>query len=128
MKQTQFNNMMKELINLRTECDNVVSKAGRREDFEKLTIHEANHTINIARVLESKQTIFFNAELYHIIGMGNLSAKQQSMFLKEVKKLSSSRGRLKMVAGITIPSMGEVADKSKYECKTLGIKLIQKND
>lgn len=128
MKQTQFDAMMKQLINLRTECDNVVSKAGRKEDFEKLTIHEANHTINIARVLESKQTIFFNAELYHIIGMGNLSAKQQSMFLKEVKKLSSSRGRLKMVAGITIPSMGEVADKSKYECKILGAKLVHKND
>lgn len=123
MVKEQFDNMMAQAINLYNKCETVVAQCGKKSDFENLTIKQAKHCVDLARVLQSQQDKLLKNELYHVIGMSDLNAVQMSMFLKVIKNISNTRGMIKLISSYAVPTAGEKNKESIYDCKVLNIKL-----
>lgn len=94
--------------------------------FDHLTIGQVKDLTEKARDLQSKTDTFLKDELYHIIGMGNLSASQTATLNKLVKDITVHRSVVKAVAGLpTLPT--KVSSVSKYKSKTFGFALHSNN-
>jgi hypothetical protein len=94
--------------------------------FDHLTIGQAKELTVKARDLQSKTDQFLKQDLYHIIGMGNLSASQSAALNKLVKDITAYRTVVKSLAALpTLPN--GVANTSSYKATTFGLKLENKN-
>lgn len=94
--------------------------------FDHLTIGQVKDLTEKARDLQSKTDMFLKDELYHIIGMGNLSASQTATLNKLVKDITVHRSVVKAVAGLpTLPT--KISSVSKYKSKTFGFALHSTN-
>lgn len=94
--------------------------------LDHLTIGQAKGLIARARDLVSKTDSFFTADLYHIIGMGNLSASQSAILNKLVKEITEHRTVAKTLAALPdLPN--KITNTSTYKSKTLGLTLSKKN-
>lgn len=94
--------------------------------FDHLTIGQVKDLTEKARDLQSKTDTFLKDELYHIIGMGNLSASQTATLTKLVKDITVHRSVVKAVAGLpTLPT--KISSVSKYKSKTFGFALHSAN-
>lgn len=83
--------------------------------------------ITKARDLQSKTDSFLHNDLYHIIGMGNLSASQAAALNKLVKGITEHRTVIKTLAALpTLPN--GVANTSSYKATTFGLKLENKKN
>ena len=93
--------------------------------LDHLTIGQAKELNVKAKELLSKTDIFLTTELYHIIGMGNLSASQSATLNKLVKDITMHRSVVKTVAGLpTLPT--KISAVSKYKTTNFGLKLEHK--
>jgi hypothetical protein len=93
--------------------------------LDHLTIGQAKELNVKAKDLLSKTDLFLTAELYHIIGMGNLSASQTATLNKLVKDITMHRSVVKAVAGLpTLPA--KISSVSDYKSKIFGLKLEHK--
>jgi hypothetical protein len=93
--------------------------------FDHLTIGQAKELTVKARDLQSKTDQFLKQDLYHIIGMGNLSASQSAALNKLVKDITAYRTVVKTVAAF--PSLPNAVHKiSIYKSTTFGLKLKNK--
>lgn len=94
--------------------------------FDHLTVGQVKDLTEKARDLQSKTDTFLKDELYHIIGMGNLSASQAATLNKLVKDITMHRSVVKAVAGLpTLPT--KISSVSKYKSKTFGFALHSTN-
>jgi hypothetical protein len=94
--------------------------------FDHLTVGQVKELTEKARDLQSKTDTFLKDELYHIIGMGNLSASQTATLNKLVKDITVHRSVVKAVAGLpTLPA--KINSVSKYKSKTFGFALHSNN-
>ena len=92
--------------------------------LDHLTIGQAKEMTVKARYLQSKTDQFLKQDLYHIIGMGNLSASQAATLNKLVKGITDHRSVVKTLAALpTLPNMGK---GSTYKATTFGLKLESK--
>ena len=94
--------------------------------FDHLTIGQVKDLTEKARDLQSKTDTFLKDELYHIIGMGNLSASQTATLNKLVKDITMHRSVVKAVAGLPILPT-KISSVSKYKSKTFGFALHSNN-
>jgi hypothetical protein len=93
--------------------------------FDHLTIGQAKELTVKARDLQSKTDQFLKQDLYHIIGMGNLSASQSAALNKLVKDITAYRTVVKSLAALpTLPN--GIAKTSTYKATTFGLKLKNK--
>lgn len=122
MEKTMFNQIITNYTKIATECEEFV-KIGGDFDLENLTIKEFKELIAKARSLQSKSDGILHNELYHIIGMGNLTAAQTQKLCAVIKKIASARSYFKPVATYVLNKLPEVPDKSSYKCDVAGIKL-----
>jgi hypothetical protein len=89
---------------------------------EHLTIGQATDLSERARDLQSKTDQFLKQDLYHVIGMGNLSASQMATTTKLVKDLTEHRTLMKTLAALpALPK--KISTSSEYKSKSLGVKL-----
>lgn len=95
-------------------------------NLDHLTIGQAKELTIKARDLQGKTDIFLTTDLYHIIGMGNLSASQAATLNKLVKGITEHRTVIKTIAALpTLPD--KVATTSSYTTKSFNIKFFSKN-
>ena len=88
-----YNNLLK-----RVEwCDARIGPIKKKEDFNNLTVKDYLELLATSRTLQSDMDKIL-VETYHIIGMGNLTAKQQSQFISLLKRFLDYRSDLKMLA------------------------------
>lgn len=92
-------------------------------DLNNLTIKAFKDLMEKAKTLQSKTDKILRNELYHLIGMGNLTATQTQKLCAVVKRISASRSYFKPVAGYILNKLPDVPDKSSYKCELAGIKL-----
>lgn len=115
---TKYITQSAELTEACVVCDRIT--------FDHLTIGQAKELTTKARDLQSKTDSFLHNDLYHIIGMGNLSASQAASLNKLVKGITEHRTVIKTLAALpTLPS--GVANTSIYKASTFGLKLENKN-
>lgn len=127
MKTSEFKGIktiLTKYINQSAEITDLCSRDGQIT-LDHLTIGQAKDLTVKARDLQSKTDQFLKQELYHIIGMGNLSASQSAVLNKLVKGITDHRTVVKAVA--CIPTLPGTISASTYKSPTFGIKLTNKN-
>ena len=122
MEKTMFNQIITTYTKIADECEEFV-KIGGDFDLESLTIKEFKELIAKARILQGKSDSILHNELYHLIGMGNLTATQTQKLCAVIKKIASARSYFKPVATYVLNKLPEVPDKSSYKCDIAGVKL-----
>ena len=115
--ETNLNNLIKQC------CDNVRRSS---KDFDALPLSEIRVKINNCKKLQSRLDRLLQYDLYHIIGMGDLTSIQMSKFIAKIKKLSRLRCIVKEVANFGEQSfmhLINIPQKCKYEVKNFNITL-----
>ena len=98
------------------------------EDLKNLTLGEAQALKSWAKTEQGKMDKIIGVDLYHIIGMGELSAVQTNLFLKLIKEYMSFRSDIKTIAmNLTIDNIPGLPSESEYKLSLFGgIKLKSK--
>lgn len=94
-------------------------------EFGHLTISQVNDLAERARALQSNTDQFLKQDLYHIIGMGKLSAVQSAVLNKLVKEITRHRSIIKAVA--VLPKIPDKMAKTvaTYKASTVGLNLTR---
>lgn len=79
-------------------CELKIGKIHTTDDLKKLTIAEAQEIQSFCRAEESLQTKIVQCDLYHIIGMGNLTPPQMMKLTYLVKDYLQYRSVIKTLA------------------------------
>lgn len=127
MKQQTFADLTERMNALLNECQKWYDRAGSGRDAMSLTIEAFNSAISEARALQSKCDKVVTTDLYHIIGMGNLSASQMSSFVKQIKKLNVYRHDLKWFSNSEKLSIRSYSNTSDYSASIMSDKLKVSN-
>lgn len=117
MKKFEFNqitNLVKAKTKHLQELRDLYYKSGKF-DFDSLTISQLKEVLKEARELQSTTDKFLQTDLYHILGMGNLSATQTSELCKMVKDMTVYRSMLKALCSIAVSIPEEVNLKPTYK-------------
>lgn len=102
MEATIFSTIMKNLDDMTTKCQQIKQVAlGGTEALKMLKVEDYNKIVTTAQQLHSKMDKIMQNEVYHIIGMGNMSMIQMSKFTSAVRKLGECRTAVKLIASLT---------------------------
>lgn len=80
------------------KCELFLGGIKTTDDLKKLTIQEALELQNFCRAEESLQTKIVQCDLYHIIGMGDLTPPQMMKFTYGIKEYLQYRSTIKTIA------------------------------
>lgn len=127
MKKQTFADLTDRMNALLNECQSWYDRTGSGRDAMLLTIKDFNSAISEARTLQSKCDKVVTSDLYHIIGMGNLSASQMSSFTKQIKRLSVYRHDLKWFSNSDKLSVRSYSNTSDYSASIMSDKLKVSN-
>ena len=127
MKTTEFETIKTVLTSYIKQATEVVETCtvDGQIEFTHLTVGQINNLAESARILQSKTDQFLKQDLYHIIGMGNLSAVQSAVLNKLVREVTNHRSIVKAVAALPrVPSrMSKTV--SMYKASTVGLQLTK---
>ena len=124
MTNEMFETVQKNLVFLMGECLEIKNKVPNKEAFRELSLKQAEITVNRARELQKKQDKFFTTELYHVLGMVDLTPTQELFIIQISKIILETRSYIKAIAGIAnFPTIPEIPTKADYKCTLLGINL-----
>lgn len=123
MENNNYNNMMKRLCGLVRKCEDTVACVKCKEDLEQLPLQSVIKMTETARSLLGEMDIIANTELYHILGMGDLTPMQELAFIDVIKQFLKYRPYVKSIASFVIPKVPTIPDTTGYKCKVLGVNL-----
>ena len=121
MLKKQFDGIISQIDTLIAKCEEC--KISSQAEFNALTIAEARKVIEKARAAKSDMDKVLQSELYHIIGMGNLSAAQEVQLCAKIKQYSSYRSYIKVICSYALPTTPKIPTNADYNCKVLKINL-----
>lgn len=121
MNKMQFTKVIESLDALIEECEETVFKS--TDDANNAPYKDVQERFTKACELKSKMDRVLQAELYHIIGMGNLSADQSMKLIRKIKQYGDYRPYIQVMCGMQPPVMPKIPANSKYTCEVLGTKL-----
>ena len=121
-----YSDIVKKLQSVIDSCKNLVSELKAVEgDVTKWTLQKYSEMRKTATVLQAKQDKILSTELYHILGMTEMTVTQSAHFVKLTKELANCRTAVKKCAGL--PELKiypiDLASENSYECKELGLIL-----
>ena len=123
MNKIQFEKIIKNYTIVADDCETFVKLFENGQSIEDLTIKAFKELQIKARNLQSKSDSILHNELYHLIGMGNLTPIQTQKLCAVIKKIASARSYFKPIATYVLNKLPEVPDKSSYKCEVAEIKL-----
>ena len=125
MKATEFETIKTSLAKYIKKTMEIVDACtvNGKIEFAHLTIGQLNDLSESARTLQSETDQFLKQDLYHIIGMGELSAAQSAILNKLVKDITSPRSIIKAVAAL--PKIPNKMSKTvaTYKVSIVGLNL-----
>ena len=123
MVKEKFESLLNQITSLIDDCKSCVVYSS--DELLKMTLAEIQKRIDKAQDIQSSMDTVLTTELYHILGMGNLSASQQLRFMSKVREYCSYRPYIKMLSQYNLPAVPSINNKAEYRCKTLKIKLTK---
>lgn len=127
MEKKDFDLLLKNLDSLINRCVKLKEDLGNTK-LQDLSVTDYNKTVDRASSLQGEQDKVVTCDLYHIVGMGNLTVTQQATFISKIKEVLETRSLIKFVAGQPKIKVGKQDAKSEYVCTLLsGKKLISQN-
>lgn len=125
MDKKVFNNVINNLTEMIQDGKEIASLFDDgRKGINKLNVEDYNKFCTKARTLQGKMDKVMQNELYHLIGMGELTVAQSAVLLKMIKELGGYRTAVKTAASLTeltikTPSIGD----SQYQSILTGTVL-----
>ena len=126
MQKQEFELAMTKLNHLISQCKSQRDKIDNVCGFENLTVVECNKIITDSKNFKIRMDQVLNAELYHMIGMGNLNAIQLQIFCKGIKELTSYRYLIECLSQMKVTTYAD-NQNSTYNCRNLGLTFTCKN-
>lgn len=123
MKNSDFQIIVKNLANQINQCESALIQYNLcSQDVSKMVVEQINSTISSCREAQGEMDKFVTSDLYHLIGMADLSAAQTAKIIKLTKTLLEYRSDIKFFAyqnKIQVPQR----KVSSYKLSS-GIKLV----
>lgn len=123
MKNSDYQIIVKNLTNQINQCESALIQYNLcSQDVSKMVIEQINSTISSCREAQGEMDKFVTSDLYHLIGMADLSAAQTAKIIKLTKTLLKYRSDIKFFASqnkIQVPQK----KTSSYKLSS-GIKLL----
>ena len=93
-----------------------------KQDVENLSVVEARRLKDLAKTEVEDMTEIVMVELYHILGMGNLTVIQTTTFIRKMKEYLSYRPTMKNFSRAfnTLEDLPSIPPKTKYHLNHLG--------
>lgn len=126
MKTETFNNLITRVDKFIAQLEDLQTTSDKPSDT--WTIAETNNFREKACVLQGQMDKHIQVDLYHIIGMGNLNARQLSIYMKRVKEMTSYRSMIHTYASIQAIKVPTIGKESKYTTAIGNIDLKAKNN
>lgn len=98
MNKTTFDKIQARLEARISKCELTLCGIEATEDLKKLTIERAQHLQRFCREEEAVMTKFVQNDLYHLIGMGNLTAPQMTKLTYLTKNWLKYRSTIKTIS------------------------------
>lgn len=126
MKTETFNNLITRIDKFIAQLEALRVASDKPSDT--WTIAETNSFREKASVLQGQMDKHIQVDLYHIIGMGNLNARQLSIYMKRVKEMTAYRPMIHAYTSIPAIKVPEVGKESKYTTAIGNIDLKVEKD
>lgn len=128
MKQEIFNIIKTNLEDRVNACKAHLDNIKSTEDLANLTIKEFIELRSFAKKEQVDMTEIVMVDLYHVLGMGELTVSQRNVFLQLINKYMSYRSDIKMLAMTdSIEKLPKLPSCSSFKLHKLGnITLISK--
>lgn len=99
MKNSDYQIIVKNLTNQINQCESALIQYNLcSQDVSKMVIEQINSTISSCREAQGEMDKFVTSDLYHLIGMADLSAAQTAKIIKLTKTLLKYRSDIKFFA------------------------------
>ena len=132
MEQQRFSTLISNLNEFISEIDNILQGVKCPSDVENLSVKQLLDMTDKLKSIASKYESCCSAELYHIIGMENMSVNQQLIFLETAKNLLNKRPLIKpffmLNQEVLRGHVNAVGKHGKYKCKLAGIECDVKSN
>lgn len=107
-------------------CKQTLGLITEDNPIESLTVTQLKAAKAFVKDEYIKQSTILLIDLYHIIGMGNLSATQLGVFTKLIKEYASYRPDLNALEKWTgnLYNLPKIPKRTKFKLKELGLELV----
>jgi hypothetical protein len=122
MDKVQFNIMMSALKARKITCMAYLDGINSTDDLSKLTLVRAAELKNFCIQEENTMTNIVMVDLYHVIGMGNLTPPQMMQFTYAIQEYLKYRPTIKAIVKHldSIMSLPKIPVKTQYKLQGLG--------
>ena len=122
MEKTQFAKLLGAVEFRAMRCETYLDGIESTEDLKRLTIGAAAELRAFCLAEEEAMTKFLMVDLYHIIGMANLSPTQMMQFISAVKTYSSYRSRVKALSKLdSLSDLPTISETAKFKLLTINL-------
>ena len=122
MEKEYYNKIINALDEKIKICKESFGSIKTKEDVENLSVVEARRLRDLAKTEVEDMTEIVMVELYHILGMGNLTAIQTTTFIRKMKEYLNYRPTMKNFSSAfnTLEDLPIIPPKRKYHLNHLG--------
>lgn len=128
MKQETFDIIKANLETRINACKAHLDHIQTTEDLANISIKEFIELKSFAKKEQVDMTEIIMVDLYHILGMGELTVQQRNVFLKLINEYMSYRSDIKLLSVIdNIEKLPKLPSRSSFKLRKLGdITLVSK--
>ncbi len=130
MDKEQFSTMMSALEARKNLCKTHLGEITTTDDLSKITLAKAADLKSFCIAEEAVMTNIVMVDLYHVIGMGNLTPPQMMKFTYAIQDYLEYRPTIKAIVKHldSIMSLPKIPVKTQYKLQGLGDILLTRGD
>lgn len=128
MDTREYNNIINKMKDVIASCKELCSEIETvNGDITKWSLQKYGLMRSMAMNLQAKTDKILSTELYHIIGMAQMTVTQSTHFVKLTKELTNCRRIVKKCAALPELKIYPIDLQAigQYECKELGLTLTK---
>lgn len=120
-----FNEIITNVNKLIDNCEAVIGDITCSNDIDNMSLKQLRTKSEDCKSLLSDMTKIVSSELYHLLGMGNLTVVQQSQFIARIQVLLAYRPDIQLIASLCIPSTPKIPTKNEYKLSLLSNRKLK---
>lgn len=130
MDKEQFSTMMSALDNRKDLCKMHLGEIASTDDLSKITLAQAADLKSFCIAEENIMTNIVMVDLYHVIGMGNLTPPQMMKFTYSIQEYLEYRPTIKAIVKNldSIMSLPKIPVSTQYKLQGLGGIMLTKGE
>ena len=122
MEKETFNKLLSRLESLKNRSSEIYILM-MSSDVNQMRVCDVTNLVQKARVLQGELHKIDHDELYHILGMSDLTKEQTTTFIKKFRDLQFYQPFIKALACYEIKSFPPLPKEIEYNCSVLGVRF-----